>query len=183
MDMLKAVRAQSDCFLLLISAQASELECILALELGGDDYIGGPFSLRQLVAKVKALFRRLDRPARPAASSPKAKSLRYGGLRLDIASGVLSRGKLQTSLTISEVFILEQMMVSPTRIFTREELLQESLLSRDGSRAVDMHIANLRKKISNLGVSFAAINAVRGKGYRFRDGTSTDGPSRLLDEP
>lgn len=170
MDLLKAVRAQSDCFLFLISAQASELECILALELGADDYLGGPFSLRQLLARVKAFFRRYDRQAIPVVEPPKAKGLVYDDLRLDIANGVLRRGKLETALTLSEVFILERMMHSPARVFNRHELLQESLGSRDGSRAVDMHIANLRKKISNLGVSFAPIRAVRGKGYRFRDG-------------
>lgn len=165
LELLRQMRHATDCPVLLISARAAEVDRVLGLELGGDDFLPKPFSARELVARVKALFRRLERQESPPEQP--LKGLRYRTLYLDLDRKTLDCGPRSQSLTLSEFFILHRMMASPTKIFTRQELLEPPVVYRGGdSRAVDMHIANIRKKVAELKAGFLPLTSVRGVGYR-----------------
>lgn len=167
LDLLKLVRQTTDCAVLLISEGASELDRILGLELGADDYLSKPFSARELVARVRALFRRLEREHLYRADGAH-KLLTYRNLSLNLDTKILICDSREITLTSSEYDILSRLMTNPVKIYTREELLASSNESgRAESRAVDMHIANLRKKLKSLTPGFRPIRAVRGMGYRF----------------
>jgi DNA-binding response OmpR family regulator len=166
LELLKRLRAKSDCPVLLISDQATEIDRVLGLELGADDYLPKPFSARELVARVKALFRRLERQQSAAGPRPD-RGLSYRTLHLDLDRKTLGCGSSEASLTLSEFFILSKMMAQPSKTFARAELLEPPVVYRGGdSRAVDMHIANLRKKVAELQPGFVPLLAVRGVGYR-----------------
>lgn len=166
---LENLREKLDCPVLLLSTSDDEFDCILGLESGGDDYVVKPLSERELLARVKALFRRVERQQFIDIDKPAfGKGVRYESLYLDTERRLLFCGLKQAPLTLSEFFILHRMMANPSRIFTREELLHPPTGNRrGGSRAVDMHIANLRKKIVDLEPSFVPLRAIRAQGYRF----------------
>ncbi len=165
LELLKRVRQRTDCAVLLVSSQAPEVERILGLELGADDYLLKPFSPRELVARARALFRRLERQqiSGPGRAS---KILTYRSLQLDMDARILVRDGQKRALTWSEYAILSRLMSNPTRIYSRSELLEPTPDGRE-SRAVDMHVANLRKKVGELNPGFQPIRSVRGLGYRF----------------
>lgn len=170
---LKAIRIQSDCPVLLLSTSSAEADCIDGLELGGDDYVVKPVSVRELVARVKALFRRAD--GQVLSGRPQRRGLKYRDLYLDLSSKTLCCGTEQLALTPSEFFILNLMMAAPSQIFQREQLLRAST---GDSRTVDMHIANLRKKVAQLDPSLPCLQAIRGVGYRFA--MSSEANPRLM---
>lgn len=168
-EVLRTFRERFDCPLILISSrQKEELDCILGLELGADDYMNTPFSPRELTARIQTIFRRSTRQR--VSSLPSRRVLRYLGLQLDYDRKLLSAHGKQVDLTVSEFFLLRVMMASPARVFTREELvLQPPLAKRThNSRAVDMHIVSLRRKINELDENLQVLKAVRGVGYRFQ---------------
>lgn len=159
---LRAIRIQSDCPVLLLSTSSAEADCTDSLDLGGDDYVVKPVSVRELIARVRALFRRAD--GQVLSKRPWRRGLRYRDLYLDPSSKTLHRGSERLALTPSEFFILNLMMAAPSRMFQRGQLLRAS--TKD-SRTVDMHIANLRKKVAQLDPNFPCLQAIRGVGYRF----------------
>lgn len=166
LEVLKGMRQETDCPVLLISARVTEVDRILGLELGGDDYLPKPFSARELVARVKALFRRIERQAAPP-ENPRRRGVSFRTLYLDLERKTVSCGSRSASLTLSEYSILSRMMAHPSKTFTREELLEPPVVYRGGdSRAVDMHIANLRRKITDLAPGFMTLQSVRGVGYK-----------------
>lgn len=167
LQVLQMMRQHSDCLVLLLSTSPAEIDCLLALELGGDDYVVKPFSLRELVTRTKVLFRRLERQQSPSESS-RSPGLKFEGLRLDLERRTLSKGSRKTSLTVTESLILSRMMKDPSRVFTCEELLVSPIVKRGNSaRAVRAHLGNLRKKIIALEVSFPPLQSIHGVGYRF----------------
>ncbi len=166
LEVLKGMREQTDCPVLLISARVAEVDRILGLELGGDDYLPKPFSARELVARVKALFRRIERQEAPPETA-RRQGVSYRSLYLDRERKTVSCGDRSSALTLSEYSILSRMMAHPAKTYTREELLEPPVVYRGGdSRAVDMHIANLRRKITDLRPGFSALQSVRGVGYK-----------------
>lgn len=165
-EILKRLRRTSDIPVLLVSAKRAEVDRILGLELGADDYLPKPFSARELVVRVKALFRRVERQNRREA--PTTETVAAGGLHLDLTRRMLGREESWTSLTVSEYAILERMMQAPGQLFSREQLLENLGGSKNhDSRAIDMHIKNLRQKCRDLGASGQPLRSVRGQGYRF----------------
>ena len=167
LDLLKRVRECSDELILLVYECDDELTRILGLEWGADDYLTRPFSARELLAKVQALLRRLQREKASQLLQPR--NLHYEGLVLNPQAKILSHGLLEVDLTTSELNILTLMMAAPGRIFSRSELMESFPdVHLANSRSVDVHMGNLRKKIAALGVDFSPLCAVRGLGYRFR---------------
>lgn len=167
-ELLKSLREQTDCLVLLLSPQAAESDCILGLQLGGDDFLAKPFSLREFASRIKALFRRLERQESPSQTPP-GRSLSYRTLALDIDRKTVRFQDRSTPLTFSEYSILRRMMADPKRVFTRQELLEAPVVYRGGdSRAADMHIVNLRRKIDGLKPGFRILQSIRGVGYRLQ---------------
>lgn len=148
--------------IILISAKSEELDVVLGLELGADDYVTKPFSPKVLFSRVKAVLRRKNEQK----TGPKL--LTFGPFSMDLESYVTKKKDQSISLTLSEFGILKRLAISPGKVLTRNQLLDD--LQNDDAfvvdRNIDVHVASLRKK---LGPNFDWIETVRGVGYRFKD--------------
>lgn len=162
-DVCRELRAESSIPIVMLTARGSEIDRIVGLELGADDYIAKPFSVSELVARVRAILRRreLDRSETGALR-------RVGGLQLDFRRhAVLVDGK-QVELTPMEFRLLAVMAEEPERVFDRRELMRhlwESDFAGD-QRACDSHVVNLRRKIERDPSRPKRIVTVRGVGYK-----------------
>ncbi len=149
--------------IVIISAKSDELDMVLGLELGADDYVAKPFSPKVLFSRVKAVLRRGVSGHKPD------KMMSFGDFTLETDRYLLRRGNDNITLTLSEFGILKRLLENRGRVLTRNQLLDD--IQNDDSfivdRNVDVHIAALRKKI---GSGFNWIETVRGIGYRFKEG-------------
>jgi len=148
---------------IIISAKGDELDIVLGLELGADDYVAKPFSPKVLFSRVRAVLRRGMEPPEQVA-----KTLVVGSLSLEADRYQVKKNDKYIPLTLSEFGILRRLMVSSGKVLTRNQLLDD-IQSSDVfvvDRNIDVHIASLRKK---LGPNFNSIETVRGVGYRFTE--------------
>lgn len=155
---------ESDTPVIMLTAKIEESDKVLGLELGADDYITKPFSMRELTARVRAVLRRA------AKQAVESEVLRAADLALDRTARILSKGELVIDLTPSEFDILSALMAAPGRAFTRAELLsriQEGMVYEGYERTIDVHIRNLRSKIETDSAQPKYIETVYGTGYRF----------------
>ena len=150
---------------LILSAKGEELDIVLGLELGADDYVQKPFSPKVLFSRIKAILRRDKEPEKAV------RTVKFGNFMLDIDRYILCKSKKVILLTLSEFGILRRLVSNQGKVLTRNQLLDD--LNNDDSfivdRNIDVHIASLRKK---LGPTFEWIETVRGVGYRFREDPS-----------
>lgn len=161
LEVCKRIRAQHATPIIILSARGEELDRILGLELGADDYVPKPFSPRELVARVKANLRRAD------LDNERGATLRFGEIELDPVAHTVTKSGAPVRLTKSEFEILHKLAGSPRRVFTREELMNHLW---DGSffgdlRSVDVHVRHLRQKIEDDPSEPVLIRTVRGVGY------------------
>jgi DNA-binding response OmpR family regulator len=156
------VRAQSSVPLLILTARGEDVERILGLEIGADDYLPKPFNPRELIARIRAVLRRSNR------SAINGKTLMVGNIRLDPAAREAWINELPLDLTSVEFTLLEMLMLDAGRVVTREHLTETVLGRRLGpfDRVIDVHVSNVRKKLG-LANSGERIKAVRGSGYLF----------------
>ncbi len=150
--------------IIMISAKSSETDVIVGLELGADDYITKPFSPKEVVARIRAIFRRLD--DKPNFSLQE--NLQFNTLNLDLSRHELKIDGVEVKLTSTEFKILQCLLNRIGHVFSRDDLI-DFALGKDISvvdRTIDVHITNLRKKIGRYG---AQIESIRAVGYRFRD--------------
>ena len=154
---------------IMLTARAEEVDRIIGLELGADDYVAKPFSPREVVARVQAVMRRFDEPPAGTPASEGQPLLHFGDLDIDpSAHEVRIRGQ-SVSLTPSEFRILTVLGERPGQVFTRAQLLDK--LDDDGAvyeRTLDRHINNLRKKIEEDPQQPAYVLTVYGVGYKMR---------------
>ena len=171
LEICKKIRTSIDTALLpimMLTAKAEESDTIIGLELGADDYVTKPFSPKVLVARVKALFRRLER-----ADDPKQTSYAYGPLLVDLARHEVLLDGAEIPLTAKEFGLLEQLLRHPGRVLTRDVLLN-TVWGYDyygTTRTVDVHIRRLKLKIQLLE---DAIISVKSLGYKLKDRNSSD---------
>lgn len=164
-EVVKAVRRESRVPVLMLTARKEELDRVLGLELGADDYVTKPFSVREVLARVKALLRR----SVPAAEGSAGGVLRSGGVELDPERyEVRVRGRA-VELTTKEFDFLKTLLQAAGRALTREQLLEkvwgyERALDLD-TRTVDQHVTRLRDK---LGAEGAIVATVKNVGYRIK---------------
>jgi len=166
LEVLKRIRSNetySDMPVIMVTAKSEEIDKIIGLELGADDYITKPFSVRELCARVKAQLRRskrLDAPAMPEQVS--------GGLMIDSANYKAYLGDTELSLTLKEFELLSLLMANRNSVLTRDTILNRvwGYEYFGETRTVDVHITNLRRKIGEYG---ECIETVRGVGYRFKE--------------
>ncbi|MGZ3496329.1 MAG: response regulator transcription factor [Vulcanimicrobiaceae bacterium] len=169
LDILKAGTKPNDRIpAIMLTARADEVDRIVGLELGADDYITKPFSPREVIARVRAVFRRVGETGEsPQAIAPRR--LRVGDVEIDTAAHeVRVKGKI-ANLTPSEFRILSVLMESPGQVYTRAQLLDR--LGDDGSifeRTLDRHINNLRRKIEPVPEDPTYILTVYGVGYKMK---------------
>lgn len=165
-ELCRRIRAHSEAPILFLSARDKELDKVIGLELGADDYLTKPFGVRELLARIHALMRRttLDGHGAPNAQ------LSAGGLTLDQDAHQASANGLPVSLTPREFELLACLMRNAGNVLSREDLLRQAwgweYLTE--SKTVDTHIKRLRDKLSEVGADPQVIETVRGYGYRFR---------------
>ncbi len=163
LEVLRRIRTLGDTFVVVVSARTDEVDRLLGLGLGADDYITKPFSPREVVARVRAMLRRGR--ANPAADS----LLRFQGLEVDRAGRVVTGPGGQVSLSNLEFELLLALAEAPGRVFSRQQLL-ERVWGYDffgDERVVDVHIRNLRAKLDDDASEPRLIATVRGAGYKF----------------
>jgi DNA-binding response OmpR family regulator len=165
-EVCRELRRTSDVPLLILSAREDELDRVLGLTLGADDYVVKPFSPRELVARVKAILRR-------TRSSPTSSQslLSYSGLVLDRDKRKVTRNGKPVVLTPSEYTLLQALMAAPGRVFSRQELLERLYPDCDAvvDRVIDVHIGKLRQKIETDAAQPGYVLTVRGIGYQFAE--------------
>ena len=154
--------------IIMLTAKGQEIDRVLGLEFGADDYVTKPFSPRELLARVKAIFRRMENHSENA----KNEVFHSMGLEVDFHNYRCTKNGREVNLTIHEFGILKYLIQNRGRAINRDELLDE-VWGKDvvvTTRSVDTHIANLRKKIEDDPSNPKLINSVHGFGYRFFDG-------------
>jgi DNA-binding response OmpR family regulator len=166
-EVCRRLRNDSAVPVIMLTARGDEIDRVAGLTLGADDYVVKPFSPRELVARVKAVLRRTA----PPAAAP-SRSLVHGPVCLDLDMRRLTVDGQTVDLTPHEYALLEALMTTPGRTFTRDELL-DRLYPRGEAvvidRVVDVHIGKLRQKIEATPSDPRYILTVRGIGYRFAD--------------
>lgn len=165
LDVTRAVRRHSNVPIIMLTARVEESDKLAGLELGADDYLTKPFSPRELVARVKAVFRRTE------LGAERGDAIRAAGVTLDLPRRQARIGRRSIELTLTEFALLATMMRQPGRVFTRAQLLDavrgEDIESFD--RAIDAHVKNLRRKIEPDPRAPRFVLTVYGLGYKFAD--------------
>jgi DNA-binding response OmpR family regulator len=164
-EVLRRIRAQSRIPIVMLTARGDDVDRIVGLEIGADDYLPKPFNPRELVARINAVLRR----ARPDEQDEKQQRemLLVTDIEMDTSTRVVRRAGETVELTVVEYDLLEKLLRAPGRIVTREELVRD-VLHRDLSpfdRSIDMHVSNLRKKLGHQVHGIERIKTVRGVGY------------------
>lgn len=163
-EVCKALRRFSATPILFLSSRDDELDRILGLELGGDDYMTKPFSPRELVARVRAILRR--GPLTPPPGGPAPASLRHGRLHLDPDRYTASWDGRELALTLTEFGILRTLIAHPGKVFNRDQLMDGSYQDYRvvSDRTIDSHVRRVRAKFKTLGAD--PIETLHGIGYR-----------------
>jgi len=169
-EVLRSIRSESRVPVLMLTARGDDVDRIVGLEIGADDYLPKPFNPRELVARIRAILRRArtdERELGDEARELTARALSVGDVNLDTGTRVVTRGGDMVELTAVEFDLLENLLRAAGRIITREEL-SKAVLGRSISpfdRSIDMHISNLRKKLGHRCGATERIKTVRGVGY------------------
>jgi len=172
LELCRRLRGLSESLpILFLTSRDEEFDRVLGLELGADDYLGKPFSMRELIARVKVLFRRLALSKGQSANDAVDQLLESGPLALDLQRYTATLNGSALALTVTEFRILRALAHRPGHVKTREQLMQEGYPNDTyvSDRTIDSHIKRLRKKLAQADHEFAAIETVYGLGYRFRE--------------
>jgi len=162
LDIVREIRRENPVPIIIVTARDEEIERLIGLELGSDDYISKPFSPREVVARVKAVLRRASQA--PVQST----TLHYGTLQMDLRGHTALLSGVDLELTPAEFQLLAQLISEPDRAFTRLELLEATQGGRfEGyERTIDMHIKNIRRKLRAIEPHNNIIQTIFGVGYR-----------------
>jgi DNA-binding response OmpR family regulator len=165
LEVCRRLRQFSDAYVLMLTARTDEVDRVVGLEVGADDYLGKPFSPRELVARVKAMLRR---PRSSDLSTSLSGSRRFGELAIDTGRHEITLRETPIVLTVREFALLVALADQPGRVFTRSQLLDQAWGSGYyDEHLIDVHIANLRQKIEPDPAHPVYVETVRGVGYRF----------------
>jgi len=165
LDVTRALRRDSNVPIVILSGRSDESDKLVGLELGADDYVTKPFSPKELVARVRAVLRRSERPV--AASDV----IRAGDVTLDVPRLRVTAGRREVELTPTEFQLLAALAREPGRVFTRSQLLDavHGVAFESYERAIDAHVKNIRRKLEPDQREPYYVQTVHGVGYRFRD--------------
>ena len=162
-EVLRRLRAESPVSVLLLTARGEDVDRIVGLEIGADDYLSKPFNPRELLARIRAVLRR----SQTAVSVPEQAVLRVEGLELNRAARTVLQDSKKIDLTDVEFALLEVLMRAPGKVVAREEI-SESVLGRKFhpfDRSLDMHVSRLRRKLGEQGGE-ERVKTIRGIGYQ-----------------
>jgi two-component system response regulator ChvI len=171
LELCRRLRTRSESIpIIFLTSRDEEFDRVLGLELGADDYLCKPFSMRELVARVKVLFRRLSliNDRAPAADE---ELLTIGELTLDLRRYTARWGEQTVPLTVTEFMMLHALVRRPGHVKTRQQLMEQGYPHDTyvSDRTIDSHIKRIRKKFSILDGSFDRIETVYGLGYRYTE--------------
>jgi len=163
-EVLRRIRAASAVSVLLLTARGEDVDRIVGLEIGADDYLSKPFNPRELLARVRAILRRSAGPG----VKPEQTLLQADGFELNMAARTVTQNGKRLELTDVEFALLEALMRAPGKVVTREDLSETALGRRFHplDRALDMHVSRLRRKLSGQGASEEQVKTIRGVGYQ-----------------
>ena len=172
-DFCREVRRESEVPILFVTARGDEIDRVVGLEIGGDDYVVKPFSPRELMARVKVILRRNHRTAQPDSPGSNAEEV-VGVFRIDDWRKRISCRDESLQLSLYEYRILKTFLKSPGRVFTRDQLMNAAWDDPASSvdRAVDTHVKNIRKKLAPLFPDREVISTHRGIGYSLAEDLS-----------
>ncbi|MCB1153472.1 response regulator transcription factor [bacterium] len=164
-EVCRRIRASSATPIIFLTSRDDEIDRVVGLEMGGDDYVTKPFSPRELVARVKAVLRRAG-GGPPTAQPPGNGTLRHGELTLDTERYLVHWGSTQVTLSVTEFGLLRTLMGFPGKVFSRDELIDGAYAYNNvvTDRTVDSHIRRLRRKFADAGAE--PIETVHGVGYK-----------------
>ncbi|KUI38275.1 response regulator transcription factor [Mycobacterium sp. GA-2829] len=174
LEVCRQLRTFSDAYVVMLTARDTELDTVLGLTVGADDYITKPFSPRELVARIRAMLRRprVRQSSATTAEQSEAPPRRFGALSVNVAAREVHIGDEQILLTRTEFDILETLSGRPRVVLSRRQLLE---IVREGpwvgnEHLVDVHIGHLRRKLGDDAANPRYITTVRGVGYRMGTG-------------
>lgn len=177
-DVCRAVRRQdARTAIIMLTAKGEEIDKVVGLELGADDYVTKPFGVRELLARVAAALRRSGAPAVAAPPPAVPDEFDFGAARVNRRTYVATCGGRAHDLTARELKLLDQFVARPREVLSREELLNRvwGVTYYGTTRTLDQHIAQLRKKVEQDPESPQAIQTVHGVGYRYVPGKQNGG--------
>ena len=170
LELCRRLRARSDRLpIIFVTSREEEFDRVLGLEIGADDYLCKPFSMRELMARVKILLRRAAQIAGGDGSDPPQT---IGELRLDPVRLVVAWRGVGVPLTVTEFLLLQALVRRPGAVLTRDQLMDSAYPDRThvSDRTIDSHVKRIRRKFASIDPAFAAIEGVYGAGYRYTGG-------------
>jgi two-component system, OmpR family, response regulator RegX3 len=161
-DLAREIRSESDVPIIMLTARGEEIDRVVGLELGADDYVVKPFSLRELTARIRAILRR-------GRSSEPRTPIQIGEIRLDPASRTVTKDDQPVELAAKEFDLLQMLMASAGQVLRREQIMDEVWDPHwfGPTKTLDVHVSWLRKKIEDDPADPRYITTVRGVGFRF----------------
>ncbi|HYF95193.1 MAG TPA: response regulator transcription factor [Symbiobacteriaceae bacterium] len=161
LDVARQIRQHGSTPIIMLTARAEEADKLVGLELGADDYLTKPFSLRELTARIRAVLRR----SKPDAAQTQADTVSFGEIVIDLAAHTVRVGGDEAGLTATEFKLLSVLGRSPNRVFSRLQLMEAAVgdYYEGYERTIDSHISHLRRK---LGGYESLIQTVKGTGYK-----------------
>ena len=165
LDVCRELRKTSEVPIIMITARGEEIDRVLGLEIGADDYITKPFSVRELMARIKAVLRRMEKDGK---AEPSTLLRGPGNLLMDVERRSVVVGDMSIELTRLEFDLLHRLLINPGRVLTRERLLEQAWGYEyvGDTRAVDSAVKRLRAKLRTAAPEADCIESVRGLGYR-----------------
>ena len=163
-EVLRRIRATSHVNILLLTARGEDVDRIVGLEIGADDYLSKPFNPRELLARMRAILRRSG----TNAAQPEQSTLKVEGIELNLSARTVTQDGIKIELTDVEFALLESLMRAAGKMVSREEL-SEKVLGRKFhpfDRSLDMHVSRLRKKLTEGGAPEDQVKTIRGTGYQ-----------------
>jgi len=171
LELCRRIRSISETIpIIFLTSRDEEFDRVLGLEIGADDYLGKPFSMRELLARVKVLFRRAALDAAPKRADAEA-PLRIGDLELDLQRYTVKWKGQAVNLTVTEFMMLRALVRHPGHVKSRTQLHQDGYPhdAYVSERTIDSHIKRLRRKFEEVDAAFDRIETVYGLGYRYRE--------------
>jgi two-component system alkaline phosphatase synthesis response regulator PhoP len=167
-DVCRSLRAESNVPIIMLTARDDDMDKIVGLELGADDYVAKPFNPKELISRIRAVLRRVDR------TDEKKKVIEFGELRIDLERHEVRRGDQIVELTPTEFELLRVLAESPGRVYSRLQLLDrvQGETYEGYERTIDSHVKNLRKKVEADADKPTYILTVRGIGYKLGGDTN-----------
>lgn len=166
-DILKSIREKSEVPVIMLTAKGEEIDKIVGLELGADDYLSKPFNVRELIARIRAILRRSEAPKNVVKDQ--SKQLIVGDICLDINTQTVTKNNKKINLTGIEYQLLEMLLEKAGTVVERQSL-SEQVLGRELSyddRSIDVHIASIRRKLGKMVSNTERIKTIRGIGHLY----------------